>query len=450
MVIPDAELVSDDDEHDDDTTSPAGETFVARYTAKDVIQYALSIGYAADEAAASKRGGRSISHRRRHSNNDDNFGNYNRDLKYVYERHDDFAVVPAFCLTLPFFAVRQPRQRRRQCDGGNDNAEPPIPSFPPPIMRQTGIIPRRCLKKDKKDPISLDEFPVLHTFQSITWHRDLAVPSSWDGADEDAQTATRPLRQSVRLSRKFVSVVPKSLGTFVTTETSVQQRGCRICTLRSTELVLGIPPDWVVPMGNAEKHQQPTNINEQSRAVLSRGDNDTPFATATFEAASNTALLYRMASGDSNPIHVVGTTTSESKSFSSCSSEGGRRSGRGGASPPIAHGLWTFAVVSRLLVNVVDAGSGGVGTTKAAVVEAQATAIPTLVHMEGRFAKPVLLGTRLILQVWDASGGGNSGDRRRRLFFVVRNAETDDCVMDRGYAELIEGTAPVNEPRSRL
>ena len=80
---------------------PHSQQFFAAYTAKDLILYALSVGYG-DE-----------------------------DLKFVFEHDPDFQAVPTFPFVLAFWAQQQQKDHGRS---SNDRMQP----FPPNMMQEVG------------------------------------------------------------------------------------------------------------------------------------------------------------------------------------------------------------------------------------------------------------------------------------------------------------------------
>jgi acyl dehydratase len=334
-----------------------GDVFTATYNARDLILYALSVGF----------GNCQIS--------------YQRDLKYVYEANaDEFAAVPTFALSLFFWATRS-------------NEPKGIPEFPPPIMRAMGILPQQFLwNKD----IVLELFPVLHTWQSIVWHKKLVAPR---------QGTAQALLQST-----CVSVQPKSIGTFVTTQTHVSQcnddksRTARVCTIQSTMLILGLPSESVIP------------YNGTSKAIISDfidfsnfDNNNTQCLLKTEHVIStNMALFYRLASGDSNAIHVNANAMSESKT-------------------PLLHGLSTFGIVARVLLTSDEARS------------------MQLLSLQAKFVKPIFIGDRITLSFWEED---SIAGIRSLLFRVYSGDANDVLVVDQGRADLVPNSD--NTSQSRL
>jgi acyl dehydratase len=105
-------------------------------------------------------------------------------------------------------------------------------------------------------------------------------------------------------------------------------------------------------------------------------------------------LLYRL-SGDRNPLH-------SDPAFAR----------RAGFDRPILHGMCTFGIASRLLIN--ELGGGDARTARA---------------MSGRFSKPVIPGDTLTVKAWPTPEGA---------LFVVEDS-VGDVVLDRGSFALDAG-----------
>jgi acyl dehydratase len=106
------------------------------------------------------------------------------------------------------------------------------------------------------------------------------------------------------------------------------------------------------------------------------------------------ALLYRIASGDLNPIHSDPEVAAKAK-----------------FPKPILHGLCTFAHASRALVGAACGGDAD-----------------RLRHLEGRFSKPVFPGDTIVAELWKMSA--------TEVRYVVKVEETDEVVMTHGLARL--------------
>jgi len=284
---------------------PEVASFHVQYSRKDSILYSLSIG--------------------------------EENLKYVFEESLHFDVSPLMALIFQFWATPQPQNNSR------------IPPFPPPLLKSMGVIPSSLLT----DP-DLSAYPVLHMKQSCRWIQSLPVPYDNDSI-------------ALLVNGKCISVVPKEIGTFVNTQTTVTHLGQPVCILESTMLVLGIDPDEVTPF-------------DPQRA--SRVSSSMPHSRPTFkkrtEITNNQALLYRIASGDSNAIHVKGDN-------------------------PLLHGLCTLAIVARELL------SGKMPS-----------------FLTATFRKPVYMRDELEIEAWKENEGELS-------FRVMRD---DVVVVDHGLIKL--------------
>src|SRR5215469_16420801 len=112
------------------------------------------------------------------------------------------------------------------------------------------------------------------------------------------------------------------------------------------------------------------------------------------ETRPEQALVYRL-SGDRNPLHV-------DPKFAA----------RGGFSQPILHGLCTYGVTGRALLQVLCHGDPA-----------------RFGSMSGRFSRPVLPGESLTVSVW-LQGDGATAPFKRALFRTTRADGT--VVVDRG------------------
>jgi len=332
------------------------ETFTVSYSAKDVILYALSIGF-----------GSSVEQ-------------YNHDLRYLYEDHPEFSTVPTFCLTLIFWAQRVV---------GRDGPCSAIPAFPPPMMRAMGVLPRRF---HRRDGVNIDQYPLLHAFQSVSWNHDMPAPTRW----KDITTT---------LEGRFLSVAPKAMGTFVTTETNVcaatsadGQPVHTLCTVQSTVLVLGLPSELVIPFGES--------------GDLPRTPQRTVKKEQLFDLdcciAPNQALLYRLASGDSNRIHVDPSANPLLG--------GGNNEGPGGC---LLHGLCTLGIATRVILQFLHQDN-----------KSQTFSVRQL---SGKFVKPVFANDCLHVKAWKLA----CSDRTAlQIEFAVQNKSSGETVLDKGHMML--------------
>ena len=333
-----------------------------RYTRKDLILYALSIGMGSEDGSA-----------------DD-------DLRFLYEQHAEFTPIPTFCLTITFWANHV---KTHQGSGR-------IPTFPPPLMAREQLIPKELLRGDD---IDLSQYPVIHTWQSIVWETSLPIPSQDD--DEFISTS---------INLQTIAVKPKSVGAFVTTESQVTvmdpitKQNSLICTMQSTALVFGVSKDVVTPY-NTER------IDSTRRpSINAHRDHDTPpILEWTFPTSSTSALLYRIASGDSNHIHVDNSVSEQLESNKKA---------------PLLHGLLSLAIAFRGILKVVP------------------DADCRIRRLEAQFSQPAFVGDVLLVRIW-------RGNERPQLTFQIINQETGAILVSSGYAEL--GERQVNKTtRSRL
>ena len=336
---------------------PAGsdDCFEASFSDRDIILYALSIGFGGDKDS------------------------YVNDLVFLWEANESFAVFPTFYLALVFWA------RREHIETSLTQS---LPEFPPPLMIHTGILPRRFLKKN----VSVDGNPLLHTFQSITWMGSLAAPK-------------RGQKKTARIQQEIVDVCPKTVGTFVTTKTVVANaKGDQVCVIMSTVLVLGISSKLVIPFTSPEW------IKPNVRANV---DQAAPDHQVRVTINHNAALLYRLSSGDTNGIHVYPAAIPQFQQK------------RGEPSLPLLHGLCTFGIVARILLQKLNDGS-------------------SLQHMAAEFTKPVMVQDRLDIRFWKPS--------RDRVWFQVWNETTGELVLRNGCAIVVGCPSNVKDksPMSRL
>ena len=321
-------------------TLPLSQSFFADYTAKDLILYALAVGYGENE------------------------------LKYVYEHNPDFQAVPTFLLALSFWAQNRSQE-------GNTHSHGRVQIFPPTIMRHAGLLPESCKKTN-----DTFEGPVLHTWQSIRWHQEIPVPKidKKKQNDNDIPVATS-------LTYQITSVVPRSVGAFVTSETeiAITSTGKKLCTLQATSLLLGMSQNNITPFGKSSS--KPRNCTLASTS---------PSFEWHYQTYSTQALLYRLGSGDSNEIHVN----------SSASALLGNDTTK-----PILHGLCTLAIATRAILKHLNQAA-------------------KLIHMECHFTSPVFVGDALLVRIWDKP-------KLKLIQFQVLNQVSGKVVVDGGHVEYV-------------
>lgn len=325
------------------------------YTRKDLILYAISLGFGSDDPQ--------------------------KELNFLHEDNPDFASLPIFCLVLTFWSNRMEHSRPRKCGT--------IPSFPPPLMASEDIIPRRFLSDMSTDPSS---FPIIHTWQSITWKRKLPVP-----CDNHAEVDTQ-------IDLETILIEPKSVGAFVTSQSTVTTHhvgddSSILCTLQSTALVLGIPKDQVQPFNSGVARQTFNPVIPDTE----------PNLEWTYSPPSNQAFLYRIASGDSNSIHV---DTSVAEQMGS------------DVQAPLLHGLFTLGVAFRGILQICP------------------DAHERIQALEARFTQPAFVGVSLRVRMWRRD--------HHLIMFQVVNDESGVVLVDCGCATLPKADTFCGRPAAVL
>jgi acyl dehydratase len=358
------------------------------YTVKDLILYALSLGMGSTASDSDE-------------------------LMYLYESHERFSGVPTFYFTSPFWA----NQSFEICDTNR------IPPFPPPIMAKEQVIPKRFLKNIH---VNLDQgrflshFPVIHTWQSITWHgRGVLIP-----VDTPHSSAERHYFKDVRVrvDTTTISVQPKSLGTFVTTQTHVSSlhEHQKICTMQSMALVMGISPEKVIPF-DAGIFQM--SLIRQSAFFSSQDKRNQPSFQWSYQTSHAQALLYRLASGDSNHIHVDASALKHMEREHNV---------------PILHGLFTLSLAYRAIVKLVQSGS----MSEKCKCSADDLNIQFR-NLEGKFTHPAFVGDCLCVKVWmdsstldDTFHPSKCNPVRTTFAFIIVHLGSGKILVDCGLAEV--------------
>lgn len=119
-----------------------------------------------------------------------------------------------------------------------------------------------------------------------------------------------------------------------------------------------------------------------------------PDLTVALPTLPQAALIYRL-SGDYNPLHADPEVAASA-----------------GFRAPILHGLCTYGVVGRALVDAIGDGDPD-----------------SMRRMDVRFTSPVYPGETVVTEIWRGEGGGVS--------FRARVRERDVVVINNGYAEFV-------------
>ncbi|MCX7200833.1 MAG: MaoC/PaaZ C-terminal domain-containing protein [Burkholderiales bacterium] len=189
----------------------------------------------------------------------------------------------------------------------------------------------------RPDMGAVDRTKLVHAEQGFTLHKPL------------------PLQGTARVTGKITGIFDKGSGALVTTTADVVDAatGELLVSTNSAAFIRG-EGGWGGDKGPAGPAPVPTRAPDVQVSSPTRADQ---------------ALLYRL-SGDRNPLH-------SDPEFAR----------RGGFDKPILHGMCTYGITSRLLIQAMCAGD------------------PRKVKgMTARFTKPVIPGDELTVQAWIEGG----------------------------------------------
>ena len=410
------------------------DTFMASYGRKDLILYAASIGCRGEQPQPQQplQPLQPLQPQQPQ-----------QDLSFLYENHKRFQAFPSFVCVLAFVAQKStvatlaPANLVDNDSRGKENdtqwvSTTPTPSsfrslprFPPPMMEATGVIPSSSLTPTgiKALRSSSPALPVLHVWQRIEWHQCLPVPSRIGTNGTAAAAVVLEPTVCTDLQSRFVSVNPKSVGTFVTNETLVSdsRNGRPLCTMQSTSLVLGMPVEGIQTTTTGPTTETTTGWRPNIRWWRQQRKDTAPSYQWTYTTQPNQALLYRL-NGDTNKIHVqpsgpwLGTKSSR----------------------PVLHGLCTLGIALRGLIQycaVHDGDTTYTLTTTTGRIACQHTAR----SIECKFTKPVLVGDTITLVVWQDKEWNErptgTNVQSKRVAFQVRNEKTGVVVVNDGFFE---------------
>eukprot|EP00581_Thalassiosira_minuscula_P001022 CAMPEP_0183748728 /NCGR_PEP_ID=MMETSP0737-20130205/67922_1 /TAXON_ID=385413 /ORGANISM="Thalassiosira miniscula, Strain CCMP1093" /LENGTH=439 /DNA_ID=CAMNT_0025984467 /DNA_START=456 /DNA_END=1775 /DNA_ORIENTATION=+ len=371
--------------------------FVAHFTKRDLLLYALGIG-CCDESCNDKE-------------------KFDRELRFVYEHHPNFEPFPTFLLALSFSAQHLSEEK-----GATPTASG-IRSFPPDTLTNyrndgshCGILPKEFFKNQEEDMDGVESLPILHMSQSLILHDNIKFNTTSDQATIDPPT-------QMQIETSILSVKPRGIGTFVTSETRYYQDGSYIATSQMVALILGLDPDAVVSLDRG------THKNVEGQKKMTQSTPVASFKGSTQASASekkskektvlhyqiprNAALLYRL-SGDYNRIHV------EDNLLSLGNDEQDGKDGKPGYETKergaLLHGLCTMGYAVRAVLH--HANNHPMKKSRGGEVN--------LKSVQCNFVNPVYVGDSLCVDVWDDADSASccsSGKGSFDVFFrVYRNA----------------------------
>lgn len=373
-------------------------SLVAQFTKRDLMLYALGIGCSNGNSDDS------------YSGDEDDIKN-DEELRFVYEHHPEFEIFPTFLLALAF--VAEPKQAsdadRKRGSSTTNRLGFGIRPFPPASMAnyledgsRCGLLPKEFFK-NRDDVKEARDLPILHIHQSLTLHDHIELSEGQGNEMIDPPT-------QLMLETRIVSVKPRNIGTFVTSETTYHQDGRCIATAQMVALILGLDPDMVKLTNNNDTSKSQEKSRRSRKNI--KPAHSTPSSSSHvkkyhFERRSesqyripkNAALLYRL-SGDYNQIHV------ESDLLGS-DDQSGKQKG------PVLHGLCTMGYAVRAVLHHVNRQN----FNKTHGFENRERA--RLESVQCNFVKPVYVGDALRVEVWD---DGNSASQEKIVHFrVYRN-----------------------------
>ena len=272
-------------------------------------------------------------------------------------------------------------------------------------MSEAEVIPRRFLHSNT----DISNLPVIHTWQSIIWHKQISVPKRYSNQ-----------AVKVRMNLETIAIQPKSIGTFVTSQSKVAayDNDRSSCTMQSTALVLGNDPKNAISFDAGIPR---LTYKPKTSSKVKRLQKKEPLFQWTYETSQSQALLYRMSSGDSNHIHV---DTSASDMLGN------------DKKAPLLHGLFTLALAFRAIIKLFDSDDASINLHNFGDVADYELFFRKL---EGAFKAPAFVGDSLCVKIWDddsATTKMKTSRGKKRFLFVIVNRSTGAILVDDGYAEV--------------
>jgi acyl dehydratase len=354
--------------------------FFVQFTKRDAILYALGIGCCDSNDSTEYTS----------SSDPKNVQSTNRELRYVYEKHPAFELFPTFLLSLTFQAELQTDRERSQPKYISRFGFGIRPFPPEALGGSCGCIIPLGFVKDPRYIDRIRALPVLHMRQTFNMHQKPIM-------EETTQEVDTPI--NVWLETRISSIDPRSIGTFVTSDTNFYQQvdGSRVCIANAemTALVLGVDPEMVHKYGSRaikrtdnkmkiSEKVDPEMVHKYGSRAIKRTDNKMKISenkttsarrkVYSYQIPHNAALIYRL-SGDYNPIHVEGRGNGPNAMGVSLSER------------PVLHGLCTLGYAVRAALMYVE--------------EIGSHVKPKMISVECNFVKPVIVGDSLEVVVSD-------------------------------------------------
>ena len=457
----------------------------AKYTTRDLIIYAIGIGCS-----------RSYDNKNNQLNDDEED---NGEIRYLYEYHPSFCAFPLFPLALSFSAKpsitnsEQSIKRKTELDRFQKNSTSfwSIQPFPPYSMQShsnkkggngIGPLPKDFIRfnndnnqndeddedgEDSEDSEDYEDedlsYPVIHISQSLTIFHPLPVPMQFSKHQNDTEnldTIDPPI--TIQMKTRLMKIVPKRVGTFVTTEThyyifdppttntntnintNVSQNNdfhepILLCSAQACTLILSIPPERVIPYEykmNSSLNTQPSYLSSTFHNIHTKHtiyetirkhfhdivQKNKPSSIQIMKTSEDQAILYRL-SGDYNPLHV------DPKVASMANLE---KDNHNPSSNVILHGLCTLGFAVRGFLQYYNS------------IKDKKISNGQLKHVSANFSKPVYINAELKVCLWQADNSmfdfnGITTDVKRihsLILFQVYDTKRGSLVIDKGIIEV--------------
>ena len=267
--------------------------------------------------------------------------------------------------------------------------------------------------------------PIIHISQSLTHHSSLPLPHHLKHLNGNSKGELDP-PITLRLSTRVIQVIPKRIGTFVTTQTHYwwdpppspsssssssslknkhKKNSILVCTAESCTLIMNLPPEKVLSFhdptaSSITHHPQTTRTLFDTHVTRTRNGNakttpTPPTWVDKIHTSPDQAILYRL-SGDYNPLHVDSNLSAMALPPSSHPSQSQSQSQRK-SQPPILHGLCTLGCAARAALKYCHVTFGGATETDQSRSQIQ------IQHMSAKFSSPVWVGAVLRVCLWNIS-----------------------------------------------